>query len=202
LRGVDPLVCMHCSASGNMPCQACLTNGVATGLRKCYYCKGSARGKCRTCQGQFRLKCSRCSGKGKVYTGTRRSGGVYYKVYAKCSTCRGLGVTHRSSSSYSARPGSCPTCSKLQPESRRGTGPCTYCSGKGGSGTCYTCKGSKTAVCTHCPAGRAISPSRTRSSSTRRPRPPKRPRTSTPSTPTDRSIRKKPKSETGSKSRD
>lgn len=179
LKYADPLVCPCCSDTGIMPCPACLTGGQATGLRKCIYCKGSGRGKCRTCAGLWELKCARCGGRGKVVTGTDRRGGAYYKVYGRCPMCAGRGVTHRSRSTYSARPGACPACSKQKPESLRGTSPCLYCAGKGGTGTCYTCKGSKTAVCTHCAAGKAKLRSRTVRSpgagtSTRPARPPRR----------------------------
>ena len=167
LGNVDPLVCPYCFGTGKMPCQACMTNGQATGLRKCYYCKGTGRGKCRTCGGTWRLKCSRCSGRGKVVSGKVRRGGVYYKTYSKCYTCGGSGVTHRSRYG-STRSGTCPTCSKQKPESLRGTSPCSHCNGKGGSGACSTCDGAKTVRCTHCTAGHAVSPPETGSSRRKR----------------------------------
>jgi len=163
LGNVDPLVCSHCFGTGKMPCPSCMTNGQSTGLRKCYYCKGTGRGKCRTCGGLWRQKCSRCGGRGKVVSGRVRRGGVYYKKYSKCYTCGGSGITHRSRYG-STRAGPCPTCGKQKPE-LRGTSPCPYCNGRGGSGACRTCRGTKTVPCTHCAAGRAISPFGTDSSS-------------------------------------
>ncbi|MBT3199239.1 MAG: hypothetical protein HN350_04925 [Phycisphaerales bacterium] len=157
---VDPSLCMQCTGTGKMSCPGCLTDGKSTGLRRCIYCKGAGRRTCTTCSGIWRLKCPRCFGKGKVATGTRRSGGVIYKVYGRCSTCRGAGLVHRSKSKYSARPGACPTCSKARPEKLRGTSACTYCSGKGGTGTCYTCKGSKGVKCIYCLPGYTINPFR------------------------------------------
>ena len=157
---VDPSVCTQCLGTDKMPCPGCLTGGKATGLRRCIYCKGLGRRQCVTCSGVWRLKCPRCSGKGKVQTGTRRSGGAIYKVYGRCSTCRGAGLVHRSKSTYSARPGACPTCSKAKQESHRGTSACTYCSGKGGTGTCYTCQGTKGVKCIYCLPGYTIDPFR------------------------------------------
>ena len=172
LGNVDPLVCSYCFASGKMRCQACMTNGQSTGLRKCSYCKGAGRGKCSACGGTWRLKCSRCGGRGKVASGTVRRGGAYYKTYSKCHTCGGSGITHRSRYG-STRSGMCPTCSKQKSE-LRGTSPCSYCSGRGGTRACSTCNGEKTVRCIHCAAGRALSPPRTDSSrrkeSSRRPR--------------------------------
>jgi len=179
LGGVDPLLCMYCSGTRRMDCPACITDGKATGLRRCYSCKGTGRGKCRTCSGLWQSKCPKCRGRGKVQNGTRKMGGAYYKVYVKCSTCAGKGVTHRSTSTYSARPGACPTCSRLRPESRRGTGVCTYCSGKGGSGTCYSCRGKKTAYCTRCRSIRIISPFKTIVPDRPKPKLPTRTRSST-----------------------
>jgi len=171
LGNVDPLVCVYCSATGKMPCQICQ----ATGLRKCSYCKGAGRGKCRSCGGTWRSKCSRCSGRGKVVTGRVRRGAAYYKVYSSCSTCAGSGITHRSQYG-STHSGMCSSCSKQKPESLRGTSACSHCAGKGGSGTCSTCDGAKTVICTHCTAGHAVSPPRTDSSrreeSSKRPRRP------------------------------
>jgi hypothetical protein len=177
LGNVDPLRCMYCSSSGAMPCPSCQTKGESTGLRRCFFCKGLGRMKCTGCAGLWRLKCPRCKGRGKVVTGTRRSGGAYHKVYGKCGTCAGRGVTHRSQSRYAARPGSCGVCSKLTPESLRGTGLCTYCDGQGGTGTCYGCKGAKVITCTRCVPGYVISPFRTARSSIADPsRPARRPR--------------------------
>ncbi len=156
LGNVDPLVCSYCFGTGKMPCKGCTTNGQATGLRKCHYCKGAGRGKCRSCGGTWRLKCSRCSGRGKVASGKVRRGGVYYKKYSKCRTCSGSGIMHRSRYG-SSRSGPCSTCSKQKAE-LRGTSVCPYCNGRGGSGTCSTCRGAKTAMCTHCTAGKAVSP--------------------------------------------
>jgi hypothetical protein len=186
LGNVDPLVCMYCSSSGAMPCPSCQTNGTSTGLRRCIACKGSGRRKCTQCAGLWRSKCPRCKGRAKVVTGTRRSGGAYHKIYGKCGTCAGHGVTHRSKSRYAARPGSCGVCSKLMPESLRGTGSCTYCDGQGGTGTCYGCKGSKGITCSRCVSGYVISPFRTDRSSV-----------ANPSRPGRRLRRKKPKSPFG-----
>ena len=184
LGAADPLVCMYCSASGQMPCSACLTDDKSTGLRRCIFCRGSGRQKCGTCSGLWNLRCSRCSGKGKVPDGTEKRGGLLYKKYAKCPTCRGKRVTHRSTSVRSARAGACPTCSKLKPENFRGTRPCSECDGKGGSGTCPNCTGSKGVPCTHCAPDYVISPSLADSSSeTKRPIPPKRSKPPSPKKP-------------------
>jgi len=175
LGNVDPLVCSYCFAAGMMPCPACVTGGQASGLRKCSYCKGTGRGKCSKCDGVWRQRCSRCSGRGKVVTGRVRRGAAYYKVYSSCSTCAGSGITHRSQYG-STHSGMCSSCSKQKPESLRGTSACSHCAGKGGSGTCSTCDGAKTVICTHCTAGHAVSPPRTDSSrreeSSKRPRRP------------------------------
>jgi len=152
IGNVDPLLCTYCSATGVMPCQSCLTNGIATGLKRCAYCRGSGRGKCVTCKGVWGVRCYKCLGRGKVVSGSESRGAMVYKTYSRCYTCGGKGVTHRSSTSSYAQPGPCSTCSK-QPQSRRGTSTCTYCQGKGGAGTCPTCSGKKTAACTFCPAG-------------------------------------------------
>jgi|GEM_PF-1582095 len=165
LGNVDPLVCPFCFGTGQMPCPDCMINGQSTGLRKCSYCKGTGRIKCRTCGGVWRQKCSRCGGRGKVVSGRERRGGVYYKTYSKCPKCNGTGITHRTRYG-STRAGPCPTCSKEKPE-LRGTSPCPYCNGRGGSGVCRTCGGTKTVPCTHCAAGRALSSSGTDSSSRR-----------------------------------
>jgi hypothetical protein len=174
LGSADPSVCIYCSGLGQMSCAACVTNGQSTGLARCYSCKGTGREKCGTCSGMWSLKCSRCSGKGRVSAGTEKRGGAIYKKYAKCSTCSGRGVTHRSKSRYYARAGACPTCSKLKPESHRGTGKCSSCAGKGGSRMCFNCSGSKGVKCTHCLPGHVISPFRGGSSGTGRSTPPKR----------------------------
>ena len=150
LGKVDPLLCSHCSATGKMPCRTCQ----GTGMRNCRYCKGTGRGKCSSCRGAWRVKCSRCSGRGRVVSGSRRVGGVVYKNYTKCYKCGGKGVTHRSRYG-SMRPGPCPVCSK-QPESLRGTSTCSHCSGKGGSGTCWRCRGAKVVRCSHCALGRSL----------------------------------------------
>ena len=152
LGKVDPLLCSHCSGAGKMPCPTCR----GTGMRNCRYCKGTGRGKCSSCRGAWRVKCSRCSGRGRVVSGSRRVGGVVYKNYTKCYKCGGKGVTHRSRYG-SMRPGPCPVCSK-QPESLRGTSTCSSCSGKGGYGTCWRCRGAKVVRCTHCALGRSLPP--------------------------------------------
>lgn len=149
LGDIDPLLCAYCSATGRMVCTGC----AGTGLKKCRRCLGVGRGKCTTCGGTWRMRCSRCGGKGKIVSGRERRGAVYYKTYSRCRTCDGKGVTYRRRSSKygsSTRAGSCPTCSKQKDEKLRGTSACSYCRGKGGSGICYTCKGSKTVKCSHC----------------------------------------------------
>jgi len=192
LGNVDPLVCAYCSGTGKMPCPDCMINGQATGLRKCYYCKGTGRGKCRTCGGTWRLKCSRCSGRGKIATGRERRGGAYYTIYSKCRTCDGSGVTHRSRYG-STRSGPCPTCSKEKSE-LRGTSSCRYCGGKGGSRACRTCDGAKVVTCTHCDAGHRMPRSRTGSAHRKESSEP--PKSSTFSTRRKDSDRPKPRRKT------
>ena len=192
LGNVDPLVCAYCSGTGKMPCPACMIDGQATGLRKCYYCKGTGRVKCRTCGGTWRQKCSHCSGRGKIATGRERRGGAYYTIYSKCRTCDGSGVTHRSRYG-STRAGPCPTCSKQKPE-LRGTSACSNCGGKGGSGACRTCGGAKVVPCTHCDAGRRMSRSRTGSAYRKKSSQP--PKSSTSSTRRKDSDRPKPRRKT------
>jgi hypothetical protein len=148
LGKVDPGLCWHCSGSGKKPCGACMVNGRSIGLRKCTTCSGVGRIKCYTCKGEWKLKCSKCAGSGKVVTGRERRGGAYYKVYGRCRTCSGSGVTHRrwGRSEYS---GVCRSCGSLNPESLRGTTACRRCEGKGGSVACETCDGEKGVTCKH-----------------------------------------------------
>lgn len=184
LGDIDPALCPYCTGTGRMACASC--NG--TGLRLCTYCKGSGRGKCTTCDGLWRMKCGRCGGRGKVSSGSRTgAGGMIYKNYRRCPTCDGKRVVHKrqysSRSSYYTRAGECPTCGNLKPESLRGTSPCRYCSGKGGSGQCYTCRGGKTVPCTHCPAGAAEAAKAAKAAKAARPpynRPPRKSRSRPP----------------------
>jgi len=156
LGHVDPMICSYCGGTGRVPCPACLVNGKSTGLTACRYCKGTGKGKCSTCGGSWGGRCSRCSGRGKVL-GTERRAGLIYRTYSTCSTCRGTGMTYnlKVRRGVSKRSGVCPTCGKRQPVSLRGTRPCKYCSGKGGTSACSTCRGSKSVFCTHCRTGRS-----------------------------------------------
>ncbi|MCP4378461.1 MAG: hypothetical protein GY794_20090 [bacterium] len=148
LGKVDPGLCWRCYGNGKKSCGDCMVNGRSIGLEKCIGCRGFGRVKCSSCNGAWRLKCSKCFGRGKVVTGTKTSNGLSYKVYGKCGTCRGSGVTHRVGSS-SESSGVCRSCGTQNPESFRGTSACGKCYGKGGSGTCGTCNGEKTLTCEH-----------------------------------------------------
>jgi len=171
LTSADPFSCIYCLAGEQMSCLGCVVKGKSTGTIVCPPCKGLGRVKCASCGGYWGVKCTYCSGKGGTYV--RRysyiSGG-YRKVYSKCSSCKGSGIRHKvvssssSSSSSSSRrssssssdssygyyrAGACPKCGRL-PRKIRGSAMCKTCKGKGRSGQCETCSGSKTVPCTHC----------------------------------------------------
>lgn len=150
----DPTRCAWCNDTGTMDCPHCVVRGKPTGKCKCGTCEGTGWVTCSRCGGSWGTKCTPCGGDGKIFSHTRKIGPFVKKVYRSCRTCGGTGYTHTDCRGAVPRTtnGKCPNCSRNS-RSLRGKQRCAKCEGKGLSGTCPKCKGSKRVPCTHCDSG-------------------------------------------------
>jgi hypothetical protein len=154
------MVCFRCGGAAKAPCSDCLIKGKPSGLHRCGACEGTGLGACSKCDGNWGSKCSRCEGTGKRtdipehLRGRLKGRGGIFKRISECRSCRGTGVTH--GRGEDARSGVCPTCGKRRVTSERGKELCRRCKGKGGTGKCRSCQGTKTVDCTHCHPAESI----------------------------------------------
>lgn len=140
--------CPLCGGSGKMWCPHCRVGSHPSGKAKCSRCKGSGRITCPVCKGEWcKEKCYYCRGTGKVFWYEKFTKHGRKKYYKKCRYCGGTGYRWL-----------CPRCAK-QAFKLRGTVACPRCRGKGMSGKCPVCHGTKKVTCKHCGGAGEIDPS-------------------------------------------
>jgi hypothetical protein len=156
LEYADPLLCVYCLGGKEVACGDCMVAGASTGMVLCQPCRGRGHVKCSACDGHWGVKCSKCGGKGGTYTRkySKRTG-KYHKEFNKCRPCKSKGIMHKirkRRTDWSLSAGACPKCG-TQVLKYRGSAVCKTCKGRGRSGQCDGCSGTKRVICTQCESG-------------------------------------------------